>query len=370
MPDIYAERRQTLARIAKDQGLGAIALVPGANFTYVSGLVFHLMERPTVLFQTAGGSVVAIIPELEREKWTSVFPEAQTFYWQDSDGYQDAFAAAAAALEGQMIGVEGMRMRVFEGEALRRHFQQGAVVDAEPHLTDLRLSKSAAEIAALQRAIQISETALGETLETVRTGQTERQIAAVLKMRMLANGAEGFSFDPIVLAGGNAANPHGVPGDTVLRPGDALLIDYGASFDGFHADITRTFFCEHVSDRHAAIYNTVLAANATGRTMAAPTLTAHDLDLAVTAVLAASPFADMIMHKTGHGLGMDIHEAPHIMKGNHKILIPGTVFTVEPGLYRSGEIGVRIEDNVVTTDTGATSLTGFPRELTLVGLPK
>ncbi len=370
MTDIHAERRNRLALIAKAQGLGAIALVPGANFTYVTGLHFHLMERPTVLFQTAGGGVVAIIPELEREKWSTAFPEAQTFYWQDSDGYQDAFAAAAEALQGQMIGVEGMRMRVFEGEALRRHFQQGAVVDAEPWLIDLRLSKSAAEIAALQQAIQISETALAETLDMVRAGMTERQIAAMLKMRMLAGGAEGFSFDPIVLAGGNAANPHGVPGDTPLQPGAALLIDYGASYDGFHADITRTFFCEHVSDRHAAIYETVLAANAKGREVASPDMTAQDLDTAVTAVLAASPFADMIMHKTGHGLGMDIHEAPQIMQGNAKVLIPGTVFTIEPGLYRSGEIGVRIEDNVVTEAVGARSLTSFPRELTLIGLAK
>lgn len=367
MTDIHAPRRQRLAQIAKSQGLGAIALVPGANFTYVSGLHFHLMERPTLLFLTADAQVVAIMPELEREKWTTTFPDAQTFYWQDSDGYQTAFAGAAAALKGQTIGVEGMRMRVFEGDALRRHFQQGAIVDAEPSLIDLRLAKSADEIATLERAIQISEQALSETLATVRAGQTERDITALLKMRMLAGGADGFAFDPIVLAGGNAANPHGVPGDAVLRPGDALLIDYGASFGGMNADITRTFFCDHVSDDHAEIYATVLAANEMGRIVSGPDQTAHDIDVAVTAVLAASPFADMIVHKTGHGLGMDVHEAPQIMKGNHKALIPGTVFTIEPGLYRSGDIGVRIEDDVVIEGTGARSLTTFPRTLTLIG---
>ena len=368
MTEIHAERRARLAALAKAQGLGAIALVPGANFAYVSGLQFHLMERPTLLFVTAGGEVVAVIPELEREKWTATFPGALTFYWQDSDGYQTAFAGAAEALHGQMIGVEGMRMRVFEGDALRHHFQQGAIVDAEPHLIDLRLSKSAAEIASLQRAIDISELALAETIAEVRAGMRERDILNLLKLRMLAGGAEGFAFDPIVLAGGNAANPHGVPGDTVLQPGDALLIDYGASYGGYHADITRTFFCQHVSDDHAAIYHTVLAANEKGRAIAGPDITAHDMDVAVTAVLAASPFADLIVHKTGHGLGLDIHEAPQIMKGNPKRLIPGTVFTIEPGLYRPGDIGVRIEDDVVTLDSGARSLTTFPRELTLVGV--
>ena len=366
MSDSFSERRQRLAAIAGAQGLGAIAVVPGANFSYLSGLHFHLMERPTLLFVTAGNQILGIIPELERQKWSATFPGALTFYWQDSDGYQDAFAGAAEALKGQMIGVEGMRMRLFEADTLRRHFQQGAVVDAEPHLTQLRLSKSAAEIASLSLAIAISESALSETVAEVKAGMTERQILNLLKARMLAGGAEGFSFEPLVLIGGNAANPHGVPGDTVLQPGDALLIDYGASVDGYNADITRTFFCDHVSDDHAAIYNTVLAANELGRAVAGPDLTAHDLDVAVTAVLAASPFASLIVHKTGHGLGLDVHEAPQIMKGNHSPLIPGTVFTIEPGLYRPGDIGVRIEDNVVISETGAQSLTTFPRDLTVI----
>lgn len=367
MTDIHHARRQRLAAIARGRGWGAVAFVPGANFTYLTGLSFHLMERPTILFVTAGAEVLAIMPELEREKWAATFPDALTFYWQDADGYAQAFAAAGEALKGQMIGVEAMRMRVFEGEALRRVFQQGAVVDAEPDLTTLRMAKSADEIARLTRAIGISELALAETLAEVRPGQSERAIAALLKARMLAGGADGFAFDPIVLAGGNAANPHGHPGDALLQPGQCLLIDYGASFGGMHADITRTFFCGYASEEHAALYQTVLAANEKGRAIAAPTLTAHDLDTEVTAVLAASPFAALITHKTGHGLGLDIHEAPQIMRGNRQPLIPGTVFTIEPGLYRPGEIGVRIEDNVVTTETGATSLTSFPRDLTLIG---
>ena len=367
MTDIHTERRQRLAALATAQGLGAVAFVPGANFTYLTGLHFHLMERPTLLFITADAQILGIIPDLEREKWSAAFPDALTFYWQDSDGYRTAFAAAADAMKGQMIGVEGMRMRVFEGEALRRHFPQGSIVDADPHLTSLRLVKSEAELASLSRAIRISEQALAETLAAVRAGMTERAIAGLLKARLLACGADGFAFDPLVLAGGNAANPHGVPGDAALLPGQPLLIDYGASYEGMNADITRTFFCAHVRDDHAAIYETVLAANQKGRDAAGPGLTAHDLDTAVTAVLSASPFSDLILHKTGHGLGLDIHEAPQIMQGNHQPLLPGAVFTIEPGLYRPGDIGVRIEDNVVTTETGSLSLTTYPRDLTLIG---
>ena len=364
----FADRQNRLAKIARSQGLGAIACVPGANFSYLTGLHFHLMERPTLLFVTADNQVLGIIPELERQKWSATFPDALTFYWQDSEGYQAAFASAAKSLQGQLIGVEGQRMRVFEVDALRKHFQQGSIVDAEPSLIDLRLAKSADEIAALERAIAISETALLETLDMVRAGVTERDILNRLKMQMLANGAHGFAFEPLVLAAANAANPHGLPGDTRLQPGDVLLIDFGASFDSYNADITRTFFCEHASDEHARIYDTVLAANTKGRAVAGPDLTAHDLDVAVTGVLADSPYADLIVHKTGHGLGLDVHEAPQIMKGNAKRLIPGTVFTIEPGLYRPGDIGVRIEDNVVIEADGARSLTSFGRDLTIVGV--
>ena len=133
-------------------------------------------------------------------------------------------------------------------------------------------------------------------------------------------------------------------------PGDALLIDFGAKIEGFSADITRTFFCEHVDDRHAAIYETVRQANALGRRMAGPGVTAHELDTAVTGVLRASPFADMIVHKTGHGLGLDVHEAPQVMVGNRQRLEPGFVITIEPGLYGAGDVGVRIEDDVTITE--------------------
>ena len=363
----HAERRGRVAALIRDAGLDAAAFVPGPSFDYLTGLRFPLMERPTLLFVTGKAGMLAIMPELERLKWGSAFPDADTFYWQDSDGFEDAFAAAAGALGAAAVGVEGGRMRMFEYDALRRHLKDGEVRNADADLQALRIAKDKDEIASLSRAIGISETALGETLDEVRAGDTEGRIATLLKSRMLAHGSEGFGFDPIVLAGAHAANPHGTPGDAPLGPGDALLIDFGARIDGYSADITRTFFCEHVSDRHAEIYETVRAANALGRRIAAPGVTAHDLDTAVTGALRSSSFAHMIVHKTGHGLGLDVHEAPQVMVGNHQTLEPGYVITVEPGLYGAGDVGIRIEDDVTITEDGSRSLTSFARELRLIG---
>ena len=365
----HGRRRASAAALIWNAGLDAAAFVPGPSFAYLTGLDFPLMERPTLLFITGTAEMLAIMPELERLKWSSTFPDVETFYWQDSEGFEDAFAAAARALGATAVGVEGGRMRMFEYDALRRCIGNGEVRSADAALQPLRIAKDEDEIASLSRAIDISEAALGETLDEVRAGDSERAIAALLKTRMLAHGSEGFGFEPIVLAGAKAANPHGTPGDAPLRPGDALLIDFGAKVDGFSADITRTFFCEHVNDRHVEIYETVRDANALGRRMAGPGVTAHEVDTAVTDLLRSSPFADMIVHKTGHGLGLDVHEAPQIMVGNHQRLEPGFVITIEPGLYGAGDVGIRIEDDVTITEDGSLSLTSFPRALRLIGYP-
>ena len=365
--DFHAVRRQRAADLIAEAGMDVLAIVPGPNFSYLTGLQFHLMERPTILFISRTGEIAAIMPALEILKWSRGFPEAETFYWQDSDGFEDAFAAAGAALGQVSVGVEGGRMRMFEYDALCRHMTAGAVVNADSFLAQLRIAKDDNEIAAIERAISISELALEETLEDVRAGVTERQVLARLKSRMLSHGAEGFAFEPIALAGGNAANPHGVPGSTELRPGDVLLIDFGARAAGYNADITRTFFVGHATDEHRAIYETVLSANEKGCAIARPRMTCHDLDFEVTAVLRESPFEDLIVHKTGHGLGIDGHESPQVMIGNDQPLVPGAVITIEPGLYRADDIGVRIEDDVLITGQGSRSLTGFDRSLRILG---
>jgi len=145
-----------------------------------------------------------------------------------------------------------------------------------------------------------------------------------------------------------------------------LLLDFGGRRGGFCADITRTVFLGHASDEAQAVYDTVLRANLAGHAMTRPGVTAHDIDDAVTSVLEASPYADRIRTKTGHGLGRNVHEAPYIMRGNHQKMEPGMVFTNEPGLYKNGAFGVRIEDDILVTDDGSRSLTTFAKGLTIL----
>ncbi|MBP7000291.1 Xaa-Pro peptidase family protein [Amaricoccus sp.] len=361
-------RLERLRAAMAREDLDAVALVPGANFYYLTGASFHLMERPTLLVVPREGALHAVMPVLERSRWQAFVPDAETRYWQDSDGYEAAFAALAAGLAPRRIGVEGQRMRVFEAEALRRAMPSAEVVDAQAAISGMRLLKEPGEVDALRRAIEISETALAAALGAAAAGMTETAFRGRLAAEMLDAGADGLSFEPIVLAGPASADPHGSASpERKLERGQPLLIDFGAAWGGYLADITRTVFVGAASAAHRDIYEAVRAANALGRTIAAPPMTLDELDRRVTGSLLGSGFADLVVHKTGHGLGLDVHEAPQVMIGNREAMAAGMVFTIEPGLYRDGDIGVRIEDDVLATADGAVSLTGFERALTLVG---
>jgi Xaa-Pro dipeptidase len=364
MTDRYAEHR-TLARAL---GVDAVALVPGPNFTRLFNASFGSHERPMLVLIPIEGPPAALAPNLELLSFSQLEFEGEVFDWRDQTGYDAAFAALAAHMPLRSVAVEGQVMRVFVHHALANAYRGLRVMDGETAISGLRLCKTDAELAALSGAIAASEAALADTLAQVRVGMTETAIEALLVQALFAQGAQSLAFGPIVAAGGNAAMPHAhARADYGVKPGDALLLDFGARKDGFCADITRTVFVGHADDASAEIYDAVLRANLAGFAATRPGATAHDVDDAATSVLEATEHAIYIRTKTGHGLGRDVHEAPYIMRGNHQALTPGMVFTIEPGLYLPGRIGVRIEDDVVVTQAGARSLTSFPKTLTLVG---
>ncbi len=352
--------------------LDAVAIVPGANFRRIFAKDFHQMERPLVVIVPREGEAVAIVPNLEMGSFRPIGFPGRVFDWRDETGYMGAFMAAGEALPqlraGTRIGVEGQRMRVFDLMALQQALPGASFVDCHAEISSIRLKKTAAEIALQRRAIEISEAALEATLGEVKVGMTETEVEGILLRNLFAHGADGLAFAPIVAAGDNSAKPHAhARPDYRIKPGDALLFDFGGTHQGYSADITRTVFVKEVSDYDRAFYETVLAANEKGRAVSRAGVTASDVDDAVQKVLEQSQFAEFRRHKTGHGLGLDVHEAPQIMRGNLQKLEAGMVFTIEPGLYREGEAGVRIEDDVVVTETGIECLTSFPRDLRIVG---
>jgi Xaa-Pro dipeptidase len=365
--DMHARRLAALRKVMADNDLDVVAIVPGSNQRYLTGANFGSMERPTVLIVPRAGELRMVLPFFEEATWAKLGVAARVHLWKDTAGYAGAFADAAAGLAPRRLGVEGQKMRVFEEMALTRVLAGATVVDAHQAISSIRLHKDAGEIAALRTAIKVSEAALEATLRQVRVGMTEKEIEAALLGALFAAGAEALAFPPIVAGGGNAAEPHPHASDYRLKSGDTLLFDYGASYAGYNADVTRTVFVGPPSDEARRMYAVVQEANAVGRGAAKAGTTAASVDDITTKVLEASPFAQFILTKTGHGLGLDVHEAPQIMRGNEQVLEPGMVCTIEPGLYVPGVRGIRIEDDVVVTAGAAESLTTFSRDLRIVG---
>ena len=354
-----------LDKLLAKSGADLVAFAPGENMVYFTGLHFHLSERP-ILGLYSGQGLSFIIPELEVAK-LEARPEleARRFMWSDSAGYKHAFSQAVAALlpAGASCALDGQTLRLFEWLALERAGVAAAdLVDIGELFLDLRACKGQEEIAKMQRAIDISEGALAAAMAWARPGMTERQIADRLGAEMMARGAQGNAF-LLVLTGEKSGLPHGNTGDRVWGEDEFLLIDFGAYYQDYPADITRTFCYGEPSAQMRAMYEAVYQANLAARAFAKPGVSCEAVDKVARDVIDGAGFGEYFIHRLGHGLGLSVHELPNIVAGNKQELQPGMVFTIEPGVYIPGLGGVRIEDNVVVTEDGIRVMTFYPREL-------
>lgn len=356
-----------LSQLLKAHNLEAVALNPGPTLRYLTGLEFHLMERPVVAVFGSNGTISLVLPALESAKLADLdFSPKITTYGDDPAAWQAAFNQAFAEydLANTRIGVEPARFRVLELNFLQKAVPNAQILDGGAALADLRVVKDAEALTKMRRAAVIAQQALLETLKTVRPGQTEKQIAAELMVQLFRAGSDPeLPFAPIVATGPNTANPHATPSDRKLGEGEFLLIDWGAAYEGYFSDITRTFFCGEPTSEMRQVAELVKAANQAGREAGRAGMTAGQVDAAARETITRGGYGDYFTHRTGHGLGMETHETPYIFAGNPLVLGEGMVFTIEPGIYLPGKGGVRIEDDVVVRADRLESLTDLPRDV-------
>ncbi|MCX7854962.1 MAG: Xaa-Pro peptidase family protein, partial [Anaerolineae bacterium] len=228
--DYSSNRMARLQQEMEQKGLDCLALVPGANLFYLTGLSFHLSERPIVALFPVDAPPVIILPALEEPKVAPMGSVLQTYPYTDERGPAAAFQQACAALElaQARIGVEELRMRVMEARLLERYAPDCQLVPADRVMETLRVTKDASEVARMRRAVAIIEAALRAVLTQIRPGMTEREVAGLLMVETLRGGSEGMPFEPIVVAGPNAASPHATPTDRPIRRGETIVIDCGA----------------------------------------------------------------------------------------------------------------------------------------------
>jgi Xaa-Pro dipeptidase len=367
---MHQQRIERLIQEVLAHGLDGLAIMPGPNMVYLSGIHAHVSERPIILFIPVDDEPAIIIPELEASKARAAgIPDKRIFSWNDDQGYTGAFQMACAQIELSdfLLGIEALHMRVLELELLQRYAPGLAIAHAEPIMNTLRQIKDDGELAAMSRAVVTAQNAMEKLLPRIHVGQSEKQIAAMLLQELTEAGSDAAAFPPIVSAGPNSASPHAIPTDRPLQSGDLLVIDWGAIVDDYPSDITRTFAIGDLEPELEQVYELVSQANEAARAVARPGASGRDLDHAAREVITAAGFGDYFIHRTGHGLGLEIHEHPYIMEANSEPLQAGNVFTIEPGIYLSGRGGVRIEDDIVITSDGSHSLTSFPRNLIRVG---
>ena len=277
---------------------------------------------------------------------------------------RDALAGLAGRAGARRVGLEADSVTWGGQRRWAEVLRSAELVPTSGVVEGLRMVKDDAELTRMARAGAIADAALAETLPVLGTEPTESEYAVLLDSTMRRLGAEDRAFETIVASGPNAAKPHARPGARRIVAGDAVVVDFGATVDGYRSDMTRTFSVGRApSETMAEVFDVVGRAQAAGVAAVRAGVSAGEVDRVCRDVVAEAGFADAFEHGTGHGVGLHIHEAPAVGPGTTAILAPGVVVTVEPGVYLAGVGGVRVEDTVVVTDDGCRPLTHFPKDI-------
>ena len=363
--DVYAARLRSAAAAAQAAGLAGLVITPGYDLRYLVGSRAQTFERLTALVVPADGSTpTVVVPRLELAslKESAILELGLTVQdWVDGD---DPYALVAAALPGSTVAVTDAMPAL---HLLPLASVLGAVpVLATDVLRQLRMIKDPSEIDALTKAGAAIDRVHARVPEFLKPGRTEADVSADIAEAIVAEGHSEVAFI-IVGSGPNGADPHHECSDRELQVGDIVVVDIGGPVEpGYNSDCTRTYSIGEPDPVVAQQYSVLQRAQAAAVAAVRPGMTAEQIDAAARDVLAAEGLAEVFVHRTGHGIGLSVHEEPYIVAGNGLTLEPGMAFSVEPGVYFAGQWGARIEDIVVVTDDGCVSMNNQPHELVVV----
>ena len=367
---VLTDRLARLAELAGVSGADAVLITPGPDLAYFIGHSIGSHERLTCLVVPATGRPSLLVPTLERPGWAGSPVERMDVTigtWTDG---QDPYGALAELLpaDTRVLSVD------YHMPAVHALNAQAIVPGSELTLAgetiaQLRMRKSADEVAALAAAGAAIDRVQGRIGEWLRPGRTENEVAADIAAAIVAEGHQRPDF-VIVGSGPNGASPHHEASDRIIQPGDVVVIDIGGPMpSGYFSDCTRTYVAagDAVPDRVREVYEVVRRAQAAGVAAVRPGVTAESIDAASRSVIDEAGYGEYFITRTGHGIGLEVHEHPYMVAGNTISLEEGMAFSVEPGIYLPGEFGVRIEDIVVVGESGAVMMNAAPTELMVVG---
>jgi len=349
-PAVYRRRLERAVSLMARYGFAALFSEPSTPFSYLQSANFGRSERLIALIIPKNGQPLVVAPSFEVERVRRALGTlADIRGWEEHESPYVLVYNALWSLGPARLGIEPST-RYGTVVQLQKVLTNWQFPDASDLFIQLRIIKSDEEIALIRRAISITETSIAATFASLEAGIGEREVAAHLSQEMQERGARGGG---LVQFGPNSALPHGGPSDRTLEHGTPVLIDAGCRVHGYTSDITRMhFFGDDPSPQYREVFNTVLAAQTAAYEAGQPGMECQRLDQIGRTVITQAGYGNYFTHRLGHGMGMDGHEAPYLVRGNQRRLEPGMVFTIEPGIYLPDQWGVRIEDDFVVRERG------------------
>ena len=372
--NVLAARHTHVRRALEGLGLDGLIVTTPANLRYLAN---HVGTAGTMVVTQ---SEIHLLIDFRYKEAVRALQESPAAcpglrIWDVPDSYDEALASAVTTLGLSVVGIEAGHLTVAREEWLARTWKaRDATItlrSTERIVEQFRVIKDAAEVAVLRQAAMKLTAVADAAFAAVRAGIAEREVAAAIEAALREAGYERPAFDTIVASGPNGALPHYRAGDRTLHTGDLVVLDFGGVLDGYCSDLTRTVSVGQPSPDAARLHAAVRDAQAAAIEAVRPGRAATDVDAAARQVLVAHGLGEAFGHGTGHGLGLDVHEEPRVSKPRADVppvrLEPGMVFTIEPGAYLPGFGGVRIEDDILVTETGCEVLTSVPRDLRVCG---
>jgi Xaa-Pro aminopeptidase len=345
--------------------LDALVVAPSPDLVYLTGYDPIPFERPTLLVLRPGADPVLLVPELERPlaAASSMGERLELVAWRDGS---DPYGAAASILgESARIAVVD-RLWASHLLGLQEALPGASFTAGSPLMGRLRAVKDTQELEALRRAGRAADETFRQIVELSFQGRSEEDVADDLANLLVRNGHLRAEFT-IVASGPNSASPHHEPGGRTILPRDAVVMDFGGELGGYYSDTTRTVVVVEPPEGFEPAYEVVREAQAAAVDAVRPGIETQDLDRIARSTIEGAGYGDRFIHRTGHGIGLEVHEPPYLVEGDHTILAPGMTFSVEPGVYLEGRFGIRIEDIVVVTEDGVERLNRSTRDLRVVG---
>ena len=343
-----------------ERGIDTLVVTIGSDLPYLIGYRAMESERITALVLAGNADPVLVVPALEAARVDS---PVETRAWEETE---DPIAIIAELVgEGASTIAIGNQTWANFVLALQDRLATARFIEAEPMMAQLRIVKDEEELAALRAAGAAADGVVAQIAEMQISGRTERQLARTIEQLTLESGHESAAF-AIVASGPNGASPHHEATDRVIEHGNAVVVDFGGRLRGYGSDTSRMFVVGDPSPGFRDAFAVLREAQRAGVDAVRPGVTAQSVDQAARDVIAGAGYGDLFIHRTGHGIGLDTHEHPYIVAGNTVELAQGMAFSIEPGIYQTGEWGMRIEDIVAVTEDGVERMNRSNRDLYVV----